>query len=75
MRFPDYRNTKSGKGIPEGWKIKKVGNAFSVLGGGTPSTEIEDYWNGNINWFTPTDVTGSDSIFLSEGTDKITEKG
>jgi type I restriction enzyme S subunit len=75
LRFPGYKQTKFEKGIPLEWEVKKVKDAFEILGGGTPSTEKEEYWNGNINWFTPTDITGSSGIFLSEAENKITEKG
>lgn len=75
MRFPGYKHTKFDKGIPHGWEVKKVKDAFDILGGGTPSTENDEYWNGDINWFTPTDITGSHGIFLSAAEHKITEGG
>ncbi len=27
-----------------------------ITGGGTPDTSNIEYWNGNINWFTPTEI-------------------
>ena len=33
--------------------IKEIAD---VIGGGTPKTEKDEYWNGNIQWFTPTEV-------------------
>lgn len=75
MRFPGFKETRFEKGIPDGWEVKRIANAFEVLGGGTPSTEKDEYWNGDINWFTPTDITSSSGIFLSEASDKITENG
>ena len=75
LRFPGYKNAKFVKGVPEGWEIKKVNDTFNVMGGGTPSTEKSEYWNGNVNWFTPTDITSSTGIFLHESGNKITEKG
>lgn len=75
MRFPGYKKTKFEKGIPDGWNVTKIADAFDILGGGTPSTEKEEFWNGYINWFTPTDITGSSSIFLKESSNKISETG
>jgi type I restriction enzyme, S subunit len=75
MRFPGYEDSKFEKGIPKGWKVKKVNEAFEILGGGTPSTEISEYWDGSINWFTPTDITAASGIFLSEAQNKITQTG
>lgn len=59
MRFPGYKKAKFEKGVPKGWTIKKVAKAFDIIGGGTPSTEKAEYWDGDINWFTPTDITGA----------------
>ncbi|MBK7304991.1 MAG: restriction endonuclease subunit S [Saprospiraceae bacterium] len=75
MRFPGYKKAKFVKGVPEGWEVKRIAEVFDVLGGGTPSTEKPEYWSGNVNWFTPTDITGASGIFLSESSNKISEKG
>ncbi len=75
MRFPGYKGVKFVKGIPEGWEVKKLGDSFEILGGGTPSTVKDEYWDGNINWFTPTDITGSKGMFLIASSHKISEKG
>src|SRR5690606_33073515 len=40
----------------EDWEVKKLGEVCAVIGGGTPSTFNNEFWNGNINWFTPTEV-------------------
>jgi type I restriction enzyme S subunit len=57
----------------EGWVVKKFGDVGSINGGGTPSSFINEYWNGNINWFTPTEVGSSKYLFESER--KITKAG
>ncbi|WMJ74373.1 restriction endonuclease subunit S [Cytophagaceae bacterium ABcell3] len=88
MRFPGYESTKfyneEGKevphgtkdALPEGWEYIKVRDAFSIQGGGTPKTEINEYWEeGKINWFSPTDITGSDSIFLEKSAKQISQLG
>ncbi len=75
MRFPGYKKAKFLKGVPEGWEVKRIAEVFEVLGGGTPSTEKSEYWSENVNWFTPTDITGASGIFLSESSNKISEKG
>ncbi len=75
MRFPGYKNAKFEKGIPEGWEIEKVASAFEILGGGTPSTTNKEFWDGDVNWFTPTDITGTNGIFLETSNTKITNIG
>ncbi|WP_286502151.1 restriction endonuclease subunit S [Empedobacter falsenii] len=58
--------------IPEGWKVSKLGNVFEIIGGGTPDTTISEYWDGDILWFTPTEIK---SKFVSNSLRKITNKG
>jgi len=50
---------ESGKNVPLGWKSKPFTKLFNLKGGGTPSTEIAEYWGGEIPFFTPKDVTSS----------------
>jgi type I restriction enzyme S subunit len=57
----------------EGWEVKRLGEIANVIGGGTPSTFSPENWNGNINWFTPTEV--GDVKYLYNSKRKITEVG
>jgi len=40
----------------EGWQKFCIGDIADVVGGGTPDTNVKDYWDGNIQWFTPTEI-------------------
>lgn len=42
--------------IPEGWNVDVVGNVCETVLGGTPSTENESFWNGNIPWLNSGEV-------------------
>lgn len=76
MRFPGHQNTKFVKGVPEGWEMRKIEEAFEFTGGGTPSKAVSSYWNdGTVNWFTPSDITGAAGIFLSNSEDQCSEEG
>ena len=44
-----------GSDFPD-WEEKKLGDVAEIVGGGTPPTAVEKYWNGNIQWFTPTEI-------------------
>ena len=57
----------------KGWVTKKLGEICEIIGGGTPSTTNSSFWNGDINWFTPTEV-GQDK-FLYTSMRKITSLG
>ncbi|MDM8549189.1 restriction endonuclease subunit S [Desulfobacterales bacterium HSG2] len=75
MRFPGYQNAEFADGLPKGWIKQKVGDTFEITGGGTPSKEKNEYWkNGDIDWYTPTDIT-SNGLFLTSSKLKINDLG
>lgn len=62
--------------IPKGWEVEKIGNSIETLGGGTPSTTKNEYWeNGDILWYSPTDLTREKSLFSFDTAKKITSLG
>ncbi|KCZ72788.1 restriction endonuclease S subunit [Candidatus Methanoperedens nitroreducens] len=51
-----YKQTDVGV-IPVDWEVKKLGEIVrKFVNGGTPSTQFENYWNGNIPWITGADI-------------------
>ncbi|NDC41731.1 MAG: hypothetical protein EBZ77_09310, partial [Chitinophagia bacterium] len=63
-------------GLPVGWEMKKIGEVCDISGGGTPSKAIAEYWeNGDITWFSPTDLSKSTSLFQIDSSSKITTLG
>lgn len=55
------------------WEEKKLGDVCDIIGGGTPDTNKAEYWNGNIQWFTPTEI--GNTKYISESKRKITQLG
>ncbi len=56
------KNVKDGE-LPKGWKKISVKDVcHKIIGGGTPSTRIAEYWNGNIPWITSADIFGIKDI-------------
>ncbi|PAY55064.1 hypothetical protein A8C41_00650 [Ligilactobacillus salivarius] len=55
------------------WERKKLGDVAEIVGGGTPSTTKDNYWNGSINWYTPAEI--GDKIFIDNSQRKITNLG
>lgn len=53
-------------GFTKVWESTKIGEIAEVVGGGTPKTEVEEYWNGEIKWFTPSEIGKTKYIFDSE---------
>lgn len=61
--------------LPRGWNEVKLKDIGKILGGGTPSTANKEYWNGDILWVTPTEVTALKTKYLYDTERKITELG
>lgn len=62
--------------IPDNWCWTKLGKITSIIGGGTPSSKIKEYYdNGNIAWITPSDLSNYNNIYISKGKKMITELG
>ncbi len=55
------------------WEEKKLGDIATIVGGGTPSTTEDQYWNGEIQWFTPTEI--KEQKFVSTSIRTITYEG
>ncbi len=76
LRFPGHEKVKVVKGVPQGWTLVKLEQAFKYTGGGTPAKDVERYWaGGDVNWFTPSDITGAEGIFLERSGAQCTEEG
>ena len=74
MTNTTYKQTAIGL-IPSNWEVKKIKEIGDVSSGGTPDTTKVRYWNGDINWCTPTDITALKNKFLGNTKTKITEEG
>ncbi|WP_180160642.1 restriction endonuclease subunit S [Acinetobacter sp. YH01004] len=76
FRFPNWENTEFEKGVPRDWIVQTVNDSFAILGGGTPSKEVDEYWvDGEINWYTPSDLTRQDTLFIENSELKCNETG
>lgn len=61
--------------VPEGWYSDKLSNICNIVGGGTPDRSNSLYWNGDIPWVSPTDITKLQSKYISKSKEKITALG
>ena len=61
--------------IPESWQFVRLKNIGEIVGGGTPKTNIAEYWDGSIPWLTPADFSNYGGMYISRGARSITEKG
>jgi type I restriction enzyme S subunit len=75
LRFPGHEHVAISDGVPEEWEKKKIAEVCETVGGGTPSTKVSEYWEGDITWVVPSDITKNDCLALLDSERKITEKG
>lgn len=61
--------------VPSDWDVQRIGDVTIIQNGGTPQTNIPEYWNGGIKWCTPTDITKNNYKYLYNTERTITEKG
>ena len=60
--------------VPAHWEVRRVKQVFrQIVGGSTPSSSEPTYWDGEIVWVTPSDV--SKASRLKESQRRITQKG
>ena len=64
LRFPEF----SGE-----WEKKTINDLADVIGGGTPDTTVKSYWDGEIQWFTPSEI--GKNKFVNASLRTITEDG
>ena len=50
-----------------------MGELAEIVGGGTPSTGVDTYWDGDIDWYAPAEI--GEQIYLKSSQRKITEEG
>ena len=64
VRFP---------GFTEDWEQRKVSDVANIVGGGTPSTNNSEYWDGDIDWYAPAEI--GEQIYVENSERKITKLG
>lgn len=55
------------------WELRKLGEVADIVGGGTPKTNISEYWNGDIEWYSPIEI--GEQIYVRTSQKKITKLG
>ena len=57
------------------WQTVRLGDVCEIISGGTPATHMPEYWDGDIPWCTPTDITASGDRFISRTARNVTREG
>lgn len=61
--------------LPDTWMFVRLKHIGEIVGGGTPKTNISEYWDGNIPWLTPADFSGYEEMYVFSSARTITEIG
>lgn len=61
--------------IPEHWEVRKLKRVADVTNGSTPKSDNPDYWNGDIIWLTPEDISKNIGKKVLDSNRKITSEG
>jgi type I restriction enzyme S subunit len=61
--------------IPAGWRVDSFASTVDILGGGTPKTDRDEYWNGGIPWFSVVDSPSETDVFVLKTEKTISEEG
>ncbi|MGQ7516051.1 restriction endonuclease subunit S [Streptococcus suis] len=65
-RFKEFENA-------DAWELRKLGEVAEIIGGGTPSTSNSEFWDGDIDWYTPAEI--GEQIYVDGSERKITQLG
>ena len=74
--FPDELVESELGEVPRGWEVSTIGEQTQTVGGATPSTKNDEFWdNGNNHWTTPKDLSNLTNKILLNTDRKITDAG
>ncbi len=76
-RYPQYRDSGVewlGE-VPAHWDVATIKREFSIVGGSTPKSDEPKYWDGEIVWVSPADLSKLGSMYIGESQRTITQDG
>ncbi|MDB1254922.1 restriction endonuclease subunit S [Bifidobacterium bifidum] len=60
-------------GFTDPWEQRKLGEVATIVGGGTPSTNNDAYWDGDIDWYSPAEL--GEQVYAERSARRITQAG
>ena len=61
--------------IPDGWQVVRLDDVAEIVGGSTPSRSRKEFWDGNVSWVVPSELTDLQGRYLTVTNDSITDEG
>ena len=59
--------------LASSWEQRKLGDVATIVGGGTPSTNNDAYWDGDIDWYSPAEL--GEQVYADRSARRITQAG
>jgi type I restriction enzyme S subunit len=73
-RYDELKDSELGE-IPIEFEVVEFSEICKTSGGGTPNTDVDEYWDGSNKWLTPKEVTSLGSSIAYDTERKLTEEG
>lgn len=73
--FPSHFEESEVGPVPQGWRPSTIGAEVTVVGGSTPSTSEPRFWNGDVCWVTPRDLSRLEDPVVLDTERHITQEG
>ena len=75
--YPAYRDSGVDwlGSVPEHWVVLRLRGFVGLVNGGTPSSQVPEYWGGNLLWITPNDLGALEDRYIWESARRITWSG
>ena len=61
--------------VPDGWNVARLGDVAEVVGGSTPSRSRKEFWEGDVPWVVPSELTNLKGRYLTATKEAITDAG
>lgn len=61
--------------VPEHWEVRRIRTLAQIINGATPSSNVPEYWDGDLLWLTPSDLGALQSRYVQTSIRRITQRG
>ena len=75
--YPEYKDSGVAwlGAVPSHWTVTALKRRLNIVGGSTPKSDVEAYWDGDIPWITPADLSRLHDFYINDALRCITADG
>jgi type I restriction enzyme S subunit len=75
--YADYKDSgvKWLDPVPSHWTVTALKRRLDIVGGSTPKSDVAEYWDGDIPWITPADLSRLTDFYIRDALRYITADG